>query len=440
MITQGRPVRIVVAVALADLGEATRALELARGIREDHPDGWNAEITFLSHGGGFASTIADAGFAIHDSQPRFAGISFREDLRSHEPEFIGSPELARDLIRGEITALSELKPDLVLHGFWPPASIACQMLAIPSICFLSLPMHPDTLLDRHFLRDIPDPVRPLTYLPRWLRRVLVKGIPRRTILAVPMFAQRNIRLGAQAAGWRGDPLSHIWDMLRADLTLVNDLPDFYADVRLPTGFRVVGPLFSPSDGGGELDPMITRLFDPSEPRPKVFCAMGSSPKKEQFLEAVTALTTGAAREWNSVIVAPPAICGLAEVRRRAGNAPHVHITDAFVPALRVNALADVTVSHGGQGTVQTAITSGTPIVGFGIQMEQQLNLDHIVDAGAGIRLPLHRWTAGAIQKAVARVIANPGYGESARSLRQRYVAHDGRRSAALAVWEWVTDR
>ena len=81
--------------------------------------------------------------------------------------------------------------------------------------------------------------------------------------------------------------------------------------------------------------------------------------------------------------------------------------------LLVNVLADVVVSHGGQGTIQTAIASGTPIVGFAMQPEQQINLDNVVMSGSGIRIPKHRWNANNIQAAIKNIVKEPSYKETA---------------------------
>lgn len=45
-------------------------------------------------------------------------------MRSHSP----GPEIARKLIEEETKALSELRPDLVIHGFWPMGAIARRTL------------------------------------------------------------------------------------------------------------------------------------------------------------------------------------------------------------------------------------------------------------------------------------------------------------------------
>jgi len=57
-------------------------------------------------------------------------------------------------------------------------------------------------------------------------------------------------------------------------------------------------------------------------------------------------------------------------------------------------MADLVVTHGGQGTVQAATAVRTPVVGVGFQMEQQIKLNHCMDDGAGIRIPQHNQESG----------------------------------------------
>jgi len=44
-------------------------------------------------------------------------------------------------------------------------------------------------------------------------------------------------------------------------------------------------------------------------------------------------------------------------------------------------MADLSVIHGGIGTVMTACLSGTPVVGVGMQPEQEVNLECLVRKG-----------------------------------------------------------
>jgi UDP:flavonoid glycosyltransferase YjiC (YdhE family) len=378
----------------------------------------------------------DAGFEVYDCSSELGGVGFRDQLRTQFPELVGDSNIARELIEGERRALSEIQPDLVIYGFWPMDSIASQLLGIPGVCFLPLPLHPD-VLSSSLLKDVPDDLKPLTYLPLPLRRFIVRHVPKPVKMRAPGFRQENIRLAAQACGWSGSSRKNLFDMLRADLTIVLDLEDFYVGETLPSTFRIVGPLYATSDRAADIDPAILRLFDPSDEKPKVLCTMRSSGYKEHLLEAVRALTSGIGSGWNSVILAPPAICSLQEAKAHAGVGTNSYITDAFVPALSVNELADVVVSHGGQGTVQTALTCGTPIVGVAMQLEQQVNLDNVGAKGAGIRIPTHRWTASNIQGALRNVLEDRRYQENARRLQQSVRRADGKKRSAEAIWQLV---
>ena len=434
-----KQLRVVFTVALQDAGEATRSLAIAKGLREYSPDGWSVKCAFLSHGSRFAPKILDAGFEVYDCSRRLGGVSFRDDLKTRFPELVGDPSIARQLIEGERGALLELRPDLVIYGFWPMGAIARRMLGIPGVCFLPLPLHPD-VLGSSLLKDVPDDLRPLTHLPLPVRRFLVRCVPTSVKVQAPNLKQRNIRLAAQACGWSGASRNNLFDMLRADLTIVVDLQDFYVGETLPPDFRIVGPLFATADAAVEVAPAILRLFDPSNDKLKVLCTMGSSGTKEHFLEAVRALTSGIGTGWNSVILTSPAICSLEEAKAHAGADSNSYITDAFVPALLVNEMADVVVSHGGQGTVQTALACGTPIVGVAMQLEQQVNLDNVAAKVAGIRIPIHRWKASIIQQAVRDVLENRSYRENARRLQQSVRSVDGKKNSAEAIWQFVTNR
>jgi hypothetical protein len=95
METNMNRLRLVVSVALQDTGEATRSLEIVRGLRENIPLGYALEIIFLSYGSKFESKIIEE-------------------------------------------AINELQPDFIMHGFWSFASIARRMLKILKLTLKSL--------------------------------------------------------------------------------------------------------------------------------------------------------------------------------------------------------------------------------------------------------------------------------------------------------------
>lgn len=438
--SNNRKIRIAVSVTLQDAGEATRSMEIAKGLRETCPSGWEIEFIFLSYGSRFEERVIDNGFSIYPCEPKLPGIGFHADLKPSACNIVGNCELAVAMLKGQIKALEAVRPDLVLYGFWPFASIARRMMepVIPGICFLPIPMEPK-LFGSYLMRDVPDQLIPLTYLPKAVRKAIIHSIPGKLKLKAPIMRQFNLLEAVERCGWRGGKLNNLFDLLESDLTVVNDIPEFYEGMPIPDNYHITGPLYALGKDDARIEPGILEVFDKKIKKPKIFCTMGSSGTKTQLLEVVKALKSGANQRWNAVILSPPAVCPLTETFACVEGSEGIYITDQFVPAPQVNAMADLVISHGGQGTVQTALACGTPVVGVAMQPEQQINLDNIVAQGAGIRIPAHRWKAEGIRSAAERVLADPCYQTNARRLQNIMNRSDGKNNCARTIWNFIAD-
>ncbi|MDI2091757.1 hypothetical protein [Commensalibacter oyaizuii] len=62
----------------------------------------------------------------------------------------------------------------------------------------------------------------------------------------------------------------VFDLLKAVLIIVNDLPDFYQLDKFPSKVKFTGSLFFISDGEIEIDPDILNVFDSNIAEPKIF--------------------------------------------------------------------------------------------------------------------------------------------------------------------------
>ena len=80
-------------------------------------------------------------------------------------------------------------------------------------------------------------------------------------------------------------------------------------------------------------------------------------------------------------------------------------------------MADLSVIHGGIGTVMTACLAGTPVVGVGMQPEQEANLEALVRKGFAIRIRKKRLTAAAVLDAVDRLLGDETARAKARPSR-----------------------
>ncbi|MFA5168347.1 MAG: nucleotide disphospho-sugar-binding domain-containing protein [Candidatus Omnitrophota bacterium] len=433
-------VTIAIGTVFQDAGDATRAIEIAKGIKEYRPSGVEARIVFLSRGSRFEQKALDAGFEIYHADPKMSGVGMHQDLKPapERGELIGERSIAIELLKGEIKAYKEIRPDIVLHGFWPIAGLARRMMEkeIPGICFVPLPLT-EAFLD--VIPDVPEQIKLLSMLPYKIRIGLFRSIPKFIKKRIPLLRQKNIRDAACELGWKGEPLLNLFSLLKADLTLVNDLPDYYDQSFFPKNVMFTGPVFSRSGSAEPVSPQVKEVFDPQNGKIKIFCTLGSSGTRKQLLEIIKVFTKGDGLGWNAVILSPSSVCPFEEAKTALGDRKGVYITDEFVPAQKVNALADIVICHGGQGTIQTALSSGTPLVGIAMQQEQFINLSNVAFYSAGIRIPFNKWNADNIRGAVKKIIADKRFKESALRLRERVNAMDGKKKSAEIIWNKIKE-
>jgi UDP:flavonoid glycosyltransferase YjiC (YdhE family) len=429
-----KKIKIVISTIFQNSGDATRAIEIAKAIQEYAPADFVADIIFISRGSRFEKQAVDLGFKIYHAEPPMKGIQYLDDFESRFGELIGNAELAREILQGEIDALKQLQPDILIYGFWPIASIAKRM-AIPdckSIAFLPLPLTQD------FLKcpmTFPDEM-PLSRLPFNLQKVIMGAIPKFIKARIPALRHSNIRRAAENLGWRGEKLVNIFKMLASDLYLINDFPVFYDTSCFAKNILFTGPLYSESSDKKISDPRINEILSPENKRIKIFCTLGSSGSKQKLLEVIKMFNSGDGKKWSGIVLCPPAICPIQEARDMLNN-ENVYITDAFVPAKEINQKSDLVICHGGQGTLQTAIMSGVPLIGYPGQPEQKINLQHLQDFGAAVMMSSHRWTAQNIRRQVASMMKNHRYKCKALELKNYAENLNAYGDIGSAVWSMV---
>lgn len=426
--------RIVFSTIFQNSGDATRALEIAKAIRDNH-ESEPIEISFISRGSRFEEAAEQEGFEIYHAQPKLGGIQYLDDFKTRFGELIGETGLAKKILQGEIDAYRVLEPDLLIYGFWPVASIARRMAIprTPAMAFLPLPLT-ERFLDT--VHRFPFEM-PLSRLPQRLQNLLISIVPSNVKLHLPALRHGCIRKAAEQSGWRGEPLSNLFRMLDSDMFLVNDFPDFYPEGLFDKRVVFTGPIFSQPTRSEITDEKIVRLLH-SDDKPKLFCTLGSSGGKAALLEIIS-MFNGCDRRWRGLVLCPPSVCPINEARSLLKN-PDVVLTDAFVPAAEINAHVDAVVCHGGQGTLQTAILSGTPLVGFPAQPEQQMNLQHLAEYGMAICLPPYKWNAKNIGDALNRLFGTPHYKQQALKLQRRASELDARRTIVEIVNRVINGR
>ncbi len=209
--------------------------------------------------------------------------------------------------------------------------------------------------------------------------------------------------------------------MEGDYTLLADIPEWVGFSKIRPTLHYIGPL--PFRLNREIPKEIS---DMPKDKPVVYFAMGSSGKPCLIADIIKGFKDKPYR-----VIAP------IEAHIKGMDLeipPNVIVTD-FLPAHKVNPLADISVIHGGQNTVMNACLSGTPIVGVGMHPEQQANLDACVRKGFAIRLSKRTVTAPAVLNAIDKLLHDSKAKEEVEKFKRELMRWDGPGNTAKFLYE-----
>lgn len=109
------------------------------------------------------------------------------------------------------------------------------------------------------------------------------------------------------------------------------------------------------------------------------------------------------------------------------------LVGGVLPSHRIMPEVDLAITAGGQGSVQTAMASGTPLLGLPLQLEQQLNVALVARLGAARSVAPRR--AKRVGPVAAGMLADDRYRRAAKNVQQIYDGIDGPGAAADAIIE-----
>ncbi|GHC89033.1 glycosyl transferase [Nocardiopsis terrae] len=402
-----------------NLAETTRAIEVARRLRDRH------ECVFAGYSERYADLVEAAGFEYRPLSPVLTGEQADQAIRFDRGRGVSHPFTA-GVFRARVASERELN-----HLLRPAATVIGSTLSQ----FVSARADGIPLVY----------VKPFAYSWPHLRQTRAvpvlggRGRLARTVNGGAAYLLREAAryTTAKPGGWtrvareNGVRLPRrTVEALDGDLNLVASLR--FRPYLLPPNYRWVGPVYAHlgEEVPAEVEALVGRAG--RERRPVVYFAMGSSADREIVL--------GILRELSRLPVTV-----LAPVARylrpgdRAGLGPHVHVFD-LLPAHLLGDLIDASVIHGGEGTVQTAAASGKPFVGIGLQMEQRWNVDECVRFGNAVGLTPRQARGEPLRRAFESVLHDPDLRTRARELRRHLAGTDGARAAADHIHALIGER
>lgn len=412
------------------LSEASRLVEIGKALH-----GMGHDVEFFSHGGTYEWVARDAGFDVIAVPPAMSKQRARQYMAFNRAE-IGNPfrdsffsyDELKAYVPREADMLREARADVVLIGWNLPSYLSVQLVDIPIVVQQPGPFTAP-FFDRKMGVFVPSIVGWLRHLPLdWFANWIM---PRLRVWIRP-FNQLAAELGLPE-------YKSTLDMMAGDLTLVMDAPGILGippaeleqyEPRHPELFhrkpryRYGGPCYAKLPG--EVARGVREHFDTA--RTKLYCGMGVSGSPE-VLRAVIDIVSGLDMQ---ALVVTTTILGQEALRasERVMVVPHV-------PAHLVNPMADIAITHGGAGTVQTAIHAGTPLVGVPMHGEQAGNISLVERQGAGIMLSRKELGRHKLAAALERIVTDGSYWKNMQRLKEMQDAVDGTANAAREIERFV---
>ena len=381
-----------------NLAETTRTIEVAKACREEF------DISFASHGGQFENLIEDEKFSLTRLEPRLTPEKIEYLYKVDQGDKFGgffSLEETRERVRSEAAFLGDLRPLAAVTGFNVTVSIASRASNVTLVWLTQSTWDIQTMIDQglgSYMDDFDRPV--LNLLPASALKWLTKK-------AFAFSGRAIIRpLNAVARELRVKEMKDLRDLWEGDYNLLAEPRDFSGLKNVPETYSYIGPLIAHLE-----TPVPEAVRDmAAQDRPLVYFSMGSS-GRPALIKAILEGFEG--QPFNVVSPMKSKTEGL-DVRVPS----NVILTD-WLPALEVSRLADISVIHGGIGTVMTAALAGKPVVGIGMMYEQEYNLDCLVRKGFARRIRRTRVSADEVNGAVRALLTD----EKARETAMQYAGH-----------------
>jgi len=397
-----------------DLAETTRMIEIAKGIKNHLLANQVFDIKFISNGGDLEHLIEEEGFHLQRLEPRFTPekIEFFGKVDKGE---VFAPALSQQemiaLIDNEIAYLQEQKPVAVVTGSYMTIPITCRVLHIPLVWVIQSTWLPEFFAQGAGMTDGIQ-FEPLKKLADWFVWLFINFWIRYGFLNPVNQAARHYHV----EGYRS-----IFDYWKGDITLVAE-PAEFTGVSLPPGYYYTGPLIARQDF-----PVPDVIKNLPRDLPVIYFAMGSSGTPEIMADIVESF---AGKPYRVIAPIKQHLAKVPGVK----IPPNVIVTD-WLPAHLVNPMADLSLIHGGIGTVMTAAIAGKPVVGIGMQPEQVANLTCLVRKGIAIRVPKSRRPGSKVQDAIYEMLNNVDAKQKAIEF-SKVVSHwDGPKMAAQLLYE-----
>lgn len=358
--------------------------------------------------------IEESGFEVEDvaelDRDRSAAFINKSSLAYHTRESIA------EFVASERALIEKHDADVVVDLHRPTLKLSALLTGTPRAVLCN------TVLTRYYAGEkfVPES-HPLSRFVKYLPDAILRPL---SAWAEDKLFESWVRpYNAYLEGRRGVRFASMKDLFEGEATILMDAPDFAPSVELPPHVHAVGPLVH--EQSGRIPPWYSRL-DPA--KKSIFAYLGSH--GDQFTRIVDYLgrMLADAADYQGV-VATGGLYGYSGV----SPPPNVIVADYVPASLVLSRNCAAMITHGGRGSIYSALTHGVPLVGIPGHGEQEWNLDAVERYGLGRRLSARRVSFEAFREAMRAVISEPRFRENALAFRRRLAAYDGVGAASRII-------
>jgi len=406
-----------------NLAETGRAVMIAKRYKE-----LGGDAIFFCHGGEYEYLQKDQGFEVIKVKPFFTKDSVEKIISINRGEQKGVPyptSVLREFVKNEIEAYKKTGVEMIISTQSPSCIISARAANIPLVTV--------TTGLGTFRVSYPEKFESI------VTRLLPQKIK---IKLLNMFYTKGKKFlepfNVIAREYNIKPFKYTSELANGDVTLVTNFLEFINifpnQQRYPSedyiGIILLDEIFAdklPAEKVETINKEIQKHLESSEH--SILLSMGSSGDKKLFLNILQTLNKTSYR----VIAVYTNILKDNELPELNKNI----MLKKYIPSIEeLHKKVDLSIIHGGQGTVYTSAYSGKPIIGFPMQAEQHLNLEKMVGHGSGLMLSKKYFNQQSLLEAINKIFDNYSrFLSNAQNLAQKLPKPEGDKNAVKRILE-----
>ncbi|MDD1776390.1 MAG: hypothetical protein LUP94_03445 [Candidatus Methanomethylicus sp.] len=346
MVGKKKPLLLIFPMDMA--AHYLRCLELGKRIQDQFEIKVAASQKYRNY-------IADSGFEMFSAE-NFNSEEIRQAALDFDFSWISKKHIER-VLYSQIKAIEEYKPELVLGDTSLPLKMAAERTSTKFVSLLNGYMTKYYRYTRKVSRKHPGyqyskkiPSKVFDMLTHRIENASFRKIhePFRAI-------RKELKLREQ---------QFYLDEFEGDINLICDLPEIFPQIKMPSNYSFIGPLFY-INGREEVE--LLEFITKFERRILITAGSTGDLEKLKFLADTPFRKYGmiVSGDSNSSLYGPNIL------------------SRPFINHLSILPKMDLMICHGGNGTIYQSLACGIPVLAFPMIFEQEWNADRIEELGLG---------------------------------------------------------